>query len=89
MKLTQENLDQFVEFVRENAVIQHNPKSGKDYITVPGFNAEIGDMAGQIRVSFYGISNIADAAQRREKRVKSDIAKLTPEQRLALLEELA
>ncbi len=87
--ITPEDKANFVQYIANNLKVQVSEKSGKQFLTVPGWRAEFGGLEGQFRCSFYGITEVEENAVRNLERAKATVSKLTPEARQALLEELA
>ena len=88
MKLTQEHVNALADYIRDNATVRVSEKSGNDYIGIDGFEHEFAGIRGTVKFSAYGFREIAEARQRLTKRVATDIAKLTPEEKADLLEAL-
>jgi len=62
--------------------------SGNEYLSLPEYNAEVGPFVGQCKASFYSIKPQSQDAEARIQRAKDSVAKLSPEEREALLSTL-
>ena len=82
-------LDGAIDFIRKNAVVVKS-KKGSEYLTVPNFSEAIaGDTVGQVRFAFMALRPAAEGHIRATLSVEANFAKLTPEERAAMLEKLA
>lgn len=82
-------IDGAIDYIRKNAVVVKS-KKGSEYLTVPNFSeAIVGDTVGQVRFAFMALRPAAEAHVRATQSVQVNFAKLTPEERKAMLAELA
>jgi hypothetical protein len=78
-----------IDYIRKNAIVVKS-KKGSEYLTVPNFSeAIVGDTVGQVRFAFMALRPAADAHVRATQSVQANFTKLSPEERKAMLAELA
>ena len=78
-------LDGAIDYIRKNAVVVKS-KKGSEYLTVPNFSEAIaGDTVGQVRFAFMALRPAGEAHIRATQSVEVNFAKLTPEEREAML----
>jgi hypothetical protein len=82
-------LDGAIDYIRKNAVVVKS-KKGSEYLTIPNYSeATVGDTTGQVRFAFMALRPAAEGHVRATQSVEVNFAKLSPEERAAMLEKLA
>lgn len=78
-----------IAFIRENAVVVKS-KKGNEYLTLPNFSeATVDGQTGLVKFAFMALRPANEARERASQTAEQAIAKLTPEERAALLAKLA
>jgi hypothetical protein len=82
------DIEAVAKYITQNAKVMKNDK-GKEFIGLEGFNHEVNGLYGQLRFGYFGLSEVAENRQRASMSAEDAIAKLTPDERKALLAKLA
>ena len=91
IKPSEEQLDALAAFVRGNMEIVKSQKSGKFYVTLnkAARNGEFGGLEARIDFCAMGLGVASEKSANRVESIAERASKLTPEEKLALLEELS
>ncbi len=79
-----------IDYIRKNAIVVTS-KKGKEYLTVPNFSQAVtGNTIGMLSFAYSALRDHDPQAesQRATLNINSQVEKLTPEQKQALLERL-
>lgn len=85
---TREQITQLAEHIAAHLIVKANQKGDRNYVTVDTDEAEVDGITGRLNVVWMGLTETAGRNERRMATLTKSVAKLSEQEKAALLEEL-